>query len=61
MVQGIETFKQWFESYSTRFVIIGGTACNLIYAEYGAPERATHDIDMVLWPRSSTASSTTGS
>lgn len=48
MVSGIETFKEWFEGYSTRYVIIGGTACNLIYAEYGAPERATHDINMVI-------------
>ena len=48
MVSGIETFKSWFEGYSTRYVIIGGTACNLVYAEYGAPERATHDIDMVI-------------
>lgn len=48
MVSGIETFRDWFRGYSTRYVIIGGTACSLIYAEYGAPERATHDIDMVI-------------
>lgn len=48
MVSGIETFKDWFQDYPTRYVIIGGTACNLIFAEYGAPERATHDIDMVI-------------
>ena len=48
MVSGIETFKNWFQDYPTRYVIIGGTACNLIFAEYGAPERATHDIDMVI-------------
>lgn len=48
MVSGIETFKDWFQGYSTRYVIIGGTACNLIYSEYGAPERATRDIDMIV-------------
>ncbi|WP_322354180.1 hypothetical protein [Paratractidigestivibacter sp.] len=48
MVSGLEKFREWFESYSTRYAIIGGTACNLIFAEYGAPERATHDIDMVI-------------
>ncbi len=48
MVSGIETFKRWFEGYSTRYVIIGGTACNLIFSQYGAPQRATHDIDMVI-------------
>lgn len=48
MVSGIETFKEWFEGFSTRYVIIGGTACNLIFSQYGAPERATHDIDMII-------------
>ena len=48
MVLGLERFKSWFDGYSGRYVIIGGTACNLFYAEYGAPERATHDIDMVI-------------
>ncbi len=48
MVSGLETFRKWFEDYSTRYVIIGGTACNLIFAQYGAPERATHDIDMIV-------------
>lgn len=48
MVSGIETFKDWFQGYSTRYVFIGGTACNLIYSEYGAPERATRDIDMIV-------------
>ncbi len=48
MVSGLETFRTWFDGYATRYVIIGGTACNLIYAQYGAQERATHDIDMVI-------------
>lgn len=48
MVQGLDVFRDWFEEYPTRYVVIGGTACNLILAQYGAPERATHDIDMVI-------------
>lgn len=48
MVHGLETFREWFSDYPTRYVVIGGTACNLILAQYGAPERATHDIDMVI-------------
>ena len=48
MVPGLDTFRTWFEGYEGRYVIIGGTACNLIYARYGSPERATHDIDMVI-------------
>ncbi len=47
MVSGLETFRKWFEDYSTHYVIIGGTACNLIFAQYGAPERATHGIEMI--------------
>lgn len=48
MVLGIDTFKRYFEGYQTRYVIIGGTACNLVYAKYGVPERTTRDIDMVI-------------
>ena len=29
-------------------MIIGGTACNLVYAQHGVPERATKDIDLVV-------------
>ena len=48
MVPGLNTFREWFDGYHRRHVIIGGTACNLIYAQYGAPERATKDIDLVV-------------
>ena len=48
MVRGLDTFRDWFEGYHGSHVIIGGTACNLVYARYGAPERATKDIDLVV-------------
>lgn len=48
MVRGLDTFRDWFEGYHGRHAIIGGTACNLVYARYGAPERATKDIDLVV-------------
>ena len=48
MVHGIERFKEYFGSYLDRYVVIGGTACNMIYARYGAQERATQDIDMII-------------
>ena len=48
MVPGLNVFREWFEGCHGRHVIIGGTACNLIYAQYGAPERATKDIDLVV-------------
>lgn len=48
MVRGLDVFREWFAEYPSRYVVIGGTACNLVFAQYGAPERATHDIDMVV-------------
>ncbi|RDB64300.1 hypothetical protein C1878_00050 [Gordonibacter sp. 28C] len=48
MVRGLDIFRKWFADYQSRYVVIGGTACNLVFAQYGAPERATHDIDMVI-------------
>lgn len=48
MVPGLSVFRDWFDNYHGRHVIIGGTACNLVYAQYGAPERATKDIDLVV-------------
>ena len=32
MVQGIESFRKWFADYSDQYVIIGGTACDLLMA-----------------------------
>jgi len=48
MVRGIETFKKWFEGYDDQYVIIGGTACDILMSAEGADFRATKDIDMVL-------------
>lgn len=48
MVHGLEMFREWFSEYPGRYVVIGGTACNLVLSQYGAPQRATHDIDMVI-------------
>ena len=44
----MNVFRDWFENYHGRHVIIGGTACNLVYAQYGTPERATKDIDLIV-------------
>lgn len=48
MVQGIESFKEWFSGYEEHYAIIGGTACDLLMAEEGLEFRATKDIDLVL-------------
>ena len=48
MVRGIDIFKEWFQGYEDQYVIIGGTACDLLMTEDGLDFRATKDIDLVL-------------
>lgn len=48
MVKGIESFKEWFRGYEKQYVIIGGTACDLLMSDEGLDFRATKDIDLVL-------------
>ena len=39
MIRGFESFKEWFKGYEDGYVIIGGTACDLIMSEvkHGTP------------------------
>lgn len=48
MVKGIEIFREYFRDYQDQYVLIGGTACDLLFEEYGGEFRATKDLDMVL-------------
>ncbi|MDR3313880.1 MAG: hypothetical protein LBS96_05415 [Oscillospiraceae bacterium] len=48
MVVGYENFKHWFAGYEDQFVIIGGTACDILMSEDDRTFRATKDIDIVL-------------
>jgi len=48
MVRGINSFRDWFRGYDQHYIIIGGTACDLLMGEAGEVFRATRDIDMVL-------------
>lgn len=48
MVRGLETFKQYFKEYTDNYIIIGGTACDIIIDEAGFEPRATKDIDIIL-------------
>ncbi len=48
MVKGLESFKKFLEGYEEEYVIIGGTACDLLMMDTGLNFRATKDIDMVL-------------
>ncbi len=48
MVRGLAIFKKYFEQYPDNYVIIGGTACDIIIDEAGFVPRATKDIDIIL-------------
>lgn len=48
MVYGLEKFKEYFKDYTSQYVFIGGTACDILMEEIGAPFRATKDLDIVL-------------
>lgn len=48
MVKGLEMFRQQFAGFEDRYLIIGGTACDLALTDAGLAFRATKDIDIVL-------------
>ena len=48
MVRGIEKFKEYFAGYEGNYVIIGGTACDILEENAGQQPRATKDIDIIL-------------
>lgn len=35
MVEGIDSFREWFKGYEDTYVIIGGTACDLLMTDGG--------------------------
>lgn len=47
-VIGIEKFKEYFSGYEDQYVIIGGTACELLMENEELDFRATKDIDIVI-------------
>ena len=48
MVRGLKLFRDHFRTYADQYVLIGGTACDLIMEEAGLRFRATKDLDIVL-------------
>jgi hypothetical protein len=48
MVRGLDVFKKYFEQYPDNYIIIGGTACDIIIEDAGFIPRATKDIDIIL-------------
>ena len=55
MVNGFTKFKERFKKFENQYVIIGGTACDLIMQNEELPFHATKDIDIVLIVESITA------
>ena len=45
---GLEKFRQHFASNNDNYVIIGGTACDILLSGEGFTPRTTKDIDMIL-------------
>src|SRR5688572_28118142 len=48
MVRGLSKFKDYFKNFPNSYVVIGGTACELVLEAAGLTARATKDIDIIL-------------
>ena len=48
MVRGFEVFLEYFGEFTGSYVVIGGTACDILIVEAGLKPRATKDIDIIL-------------
>jgi len=48
MVRGLDIFQKYFAAYPDNYVIIGGTACDIIIEKKDFIPRATKDIDIIL-------------
>lgn len=48
MVYGIDTFLRYFKDYKDQYVLIGGSACDIVMQEYDIDFRTTKDLDIVL-------------
>lgn len=54
-MEGLEKFKEAFAPYSDNYVIIGGTACEIVMRDSIVKPRATHDIDIIVIVENMTA------
>ena len=48
MVKGLDIFAKAFKDFSDCYIVIGGTACDLILSKTEMTPRATDDIDILL-------------
>ncbi len=48
MVKGLDTFRNFFKGFEEQYVLIGGAACDILFASNEGQFGATRDLDMVL-------------
>jgi hypothetical protein len=48
MVIGLDKFREAFASFTDNYIVIGGTACDIVLRDTAMRPRATNDIDMIL-------------
>jgi hypothetical protein len=48
MVGGLDKFKEHFGAFPDQYILIGGTACDLLHGALGLSFRPTKDFDVVL-------------
>lgn len=48
MVRGLDIFREYFAGFEDQYVLIGGTACDILFTDHAGQFRATRDIDIVL-------------
>ncbi|NOR43143.1 MAG: hypothetical protein GQ572_07370 [Gammaproteobacteria bacterium] len=56
MIKGLDKFREHFADFGDHYVLIGGTASDMVMDEAGAAFRATKDLDIVLCVESLDAS-----
>lgn len=47
-MEGLDKFRGAFANFPDNYVIIGGTACEIVMSGTGVRSRATHDVDMIV-------------
>lgn len=48
MVRGLDIFRDFFAGFENQYVLIGGTACDILFSDNESVFRATRDMDIVL-------------
>lgn len=46
MVKGLDTFREYLKNYENQYVLIGGVACDILFASNESTFRAIRDLDL---------------